>query len=246
MDFDGFQKYLNKTIKFFFGVLLFLIIVGVLHSYNIQKNTPPEQRNKTLDERLAKAYHIDLNENYPKPWPPEMNSPYPDYVLIDQKGEKFNLSDYKGMIIAMEMVDMSSPVSQALSGAEKYGVYGATQTYDKFVKPLSEALKEETKGALTLPNPNILTIKVLFYRPDGGQALPADAENWAAHFKLKKEDNVIVAVPEKDMRGDTTGKIVPGYQLIDQDMVLRVDSAGPVPKHNYEMTLVPMIPKLLK
>ncbi len=71
-----------------------------------------------------------------------------------------------------------------------------------------------------------------------------DADKWAEHFDLNLEHGVIVAVPKKDMRSSDAQSIVTGYQLVDQHMMLRVDSAGMDAKHNLKMTLVPMLSKL--
>lgn len=243
MEFETFRVYLRKAIKFLFGTLLFLFLVGLLELQGSQK--PEAERNKYVLEQIAKSRGIEINDNYPTPWPPAMNAAYPDYELIDQEGVQFKLSDYKGKIIILEMVDMSSPFSQAYSNAAEIGLFGATEKYDEYTKPIATLLREYSEDNLVLPLPNVVTIKVIVQTQNGAQPSVKDAEEWAAFFRLTKANNVIVAVPVKDIRGKLTEKITPGYQLIDGDMMLRVDSAGLEPKHNLTMTLVPQLQKLI-
>ena len=106
-------------------------------------------------------------------------------------------------------------------------------------------IKKETQDSFTLPKDEIIVLKLILYNQDGTQPSSVDAENWANYYRLNKSDNYIVAVPAKDFRGEDTDKIVPGFQLLDRDLNLRVDAAGPAPKHNFKMSLIPLIPKLL-
>ena len=205
---------------------------------------PWEERKKVLAEWNG----IELpNENLPTPWPPEMNKPYPDIPLIDASGNEFNLSKYSGKIIVVEYVDMTSPVSQSYSGAKKYGVYGKpSNSYDESVMSFESLVAKETMGKVHIPNHDIIYLKIIIYNDNGEQAKPEDAKLWADHFKFKPENNYIIAVPQKDIRDKRTDKIVPGIQLVDSDFLLRVDSAGPNPKHDLRFRLVPLIPVLLE
>lgn len=243
MEIYTFEKYLGKAIRLCFTILIFLILVSLLFLAGVNKT--PEERNKYVKEKVLASLGVEVNENYPTPWPPMMNSTYPDYELIDQEGKQFKISDFKGKIIILEMVDMSSPISQAYSNAAENGIFGVTDKYDNFSKPIEKMLSDYTNGDTILPLSTVEVIKVIMRTQNDQQPKPKDAEEWAAFFKLKKENNVIVAVPVKDMRGKETDKITPGYQLIDSEMMLRVDSAGITPKHNLEMTLVPLLPKLI-
>lgn len=243
MELATLQLYLGKVIRFLFVALAFLFIVSLVELENTKK--PPEERERIVRQTIAGVYGLADNENYPKPWPPAMNSTYPDYELIDQEGKQFKISDFKGKVIVMEMVDMSSPVSQSFSGAAKHGLFGTIDKFDEFSKPFDEMLSEYTDGQVVLPLSNVVTIKVIIHTQTDAQPLPSDAENWANFFRLSKADNVIVAVPVNDIRGMQTDTITPGFQLVDQEMLLRVDSAGPNPKHNLGLTLIPKVPDLI-
>lgn len=244
MNIKKIQKILTYTSYGLGAVLVGLII---LSGFVLESNKKPQAEiDRTILNTYKQAKGFSVNENLPQVWPPQMNKIYPDLALIDQTGNPFMLSDLRGKIIVVENVDMTSPVSQAQSGAATVGTYGNIQEFDAGAKPFAELLYQHTDNMLTWPNANIVLLKVIYYNAQGGQATALDARGWAEHFGLRREDNIVVAVPQKDLRDkETTDIIIPGFQLIDRGMNLRVDSSGATPKHNLEMTLIPLIPKLL-
>ncbi len=250
MDSKQIQKYLSYVIKTLFTILGLLMILSVVH---IEKNkkSPEEiarilKETKELRDIMAKGGRV--NDNLPDPWPPKMNKPYPDILMFDQEGKEFTLSSLKGKVIIMEFIDINSPVSQAQSGAGLLGAYYAASSMDvdKYARPFAQVLRKNTAQGLVLPNDSIVELKVIVYGEGGSAGTRDDAQNWAKHFDLKKSDNVIVAVPKKDIRGDVSSKLISGFQLIDKNMLLRVDSSGVEPKHSLAMTLVPLVPKLIR
>jgi len=192
------------------------------------------------------ALGLPANLNLPTPWPPKMNEEYPDFEIIDQDGTQVKMSSLKGRTILIEYIDMMNPVSLSYNGAKEYGLYGKAPSYDEYVMGLNDTIKEETQGSFSLPNDKLVVVKLIIYNQDGTQPSAVDAENWANYYRFNKSDNYIVAVPVKDFRDEATDKIIPGFQLVDADFNLRVDSAGTAPKHNFKMSLVPHIPKLIR
>lgn len=179
-------------------------------------------------------------------WPPKMNHPYPDIALLDRNGRSFKISNLKGYVIVISYVDMSSPISQAQAGAAVTGPYGASKKIDKYSYTFSETVRKNAPDGFTLPKNGVLEINVLVYSQNGSQATLDDADKWAKHFNLSLKRGVLVVVPKQDIRGKEIQNILTGYQLIDQNMILRVDSAGYKPKHNLSMTLVPLLSKLIR
>ena len=59
-------------------------------------------------------------------------------------------------------------------------------------------------------------------------------------------DNHIVAVSPFDLRSKHSFNLVPGFQLIDKDFILRSDSTGHYPKDNLYSKLLPMVLQLLE
>ncbi len=251
MDSAKIQKYISYVVKILFAVLALLIFLSVVELETNKKS--PEEIARILEQQKTELKAIfsgatpHINKNLPEVWPPKMNTKYPDIELLDQAGKEVKISDFKGKVILLEFIDITSPISQAQSGAGLIGAYPAmvNQDVDKHSMPISDLLRRETMGSLMLPHDDIMQVKVIIYGRDGGAGSRDDAMNWADHFDFKTSDNVIVAVPKKDMRGDETSSVLTGFQLIDKNMILRVDSAGVMPKHNLKMTLVPLVSKLL-
>lgn len=248
MEINQIRKVISFAMLGLFISLILMIAVSIL-AIESTKKSPKEiaaelEKQKVQMERLAQGK--SLNENLPDIWPPKMNQPYPSFDLIDQKGGAFKISDYTGKILIVEYIDMSSPVSQAQSGAGLVGTYGVGGTVDQFALPIEDVLRTETQGVVSLPNDKVMQVKVIVYGESGGQASRDDAQNWAEHFKFTKAEGVIVAVPVKNITGDETNTILGGYQLIDANNFLRVDSSGPIPKHNLKMTFAPMVQKLTR
>jgi len=235
-------KYAYYLVYLLLGILflLFVLAAAVLE-YN--KNPSVSDRQKAL----VQIYGFKPpNQNLPSPWPPVMNAAFPDIPLIDSSGAELKVSDFKGKVIIVEYIDMTSPVSHSYSGAKARGPYGgARHTFDESVSSLEETVSKENQGQLSLPNPDIIVIKIIVFNEAGQQAKVDDALAWAGHFGFTRENNYIVSVPQKDLRDKLTDKIVPGFQLIDKQFLLRVDSAGPEPKHSLQFRLVTMIPTLL-
>lgn len=241
MDREKIMKFVNSLVYFLFTVLGILMFFSIALIEAGKK--PLAERQKILAEWSGVR---EVNSNYPTPWPPEMNKAYPDIALIDQNGNSFTLASFKGKVVVVEMVDMTSPISQAYSGAKTKGTYGSGEIkIDEFATDFSELVSKETQGTITLPSKDIVLVKIIFFNDRAEQAKPEDAQMWAQHFGYKREDNMIVAVPQKDLRGKVSDKLIPGFQLIDKNFLLRVDSAGPEPKHNLQFRLLPMVSTLV-
>lgn len=250
MNHDKIRAALYHIMKFLFAGLILLVIIAYFHVES-KKKSPEEiaqimDKQKEIFKALSEGKTVNTNENLPNDWPPLMNKPYPNLLLIDQNGQTFNLSQHEGKIIILEYIDMLSPVSQAQSGAGLLGVYGNKDivSVDKYMVPFSAALIKNGVDTNVLSQNDVIQIKVLVYGDDG-QTTVSDVENWTNHFQLGEEQNVIVATPQKDMRDDSVSMAVGGYQLLDRKMRLRVDSSGPTPKHNLDMTLIPLFEKLV-
>lgn len=247
---DDIQKVLSVLSKIIFTFMAIVIMYGC---FAIEATKRPAEEIDKIIEAQKKAFQIMasgetyVNKNLPNPWPPRMNKQYPNIRLIDQAGKEFSLKDHKGKILVIEYVDMSSPKSQAQSGAHLSGAYGKpSQEIDKSTVPFSEVLRKNTNKKLLLPHKDIMVVKIIVYGPNGEIPTKDNAQNWAGHFHLTLAEGNIVAVPEKDLRGEIGSELISGYQLVDKNFMLRVDSSGAMPKHNLEMTFIPLVSKLLQ
>ena len=239
MNHDTIRGYVSSGIKFLFSLLVVILLVSVVWTEMTKK--PPAESAEIQKEqekmRRIMAKGGRLNDNLPDPWPARMNRPYPDIALFDQGGQSFSLSGLKGRVIVLEFIDVTAPVSLAQSGV---------QDADQYAQPFADILSKNTSPALALPHKDIVELKIIIYGAGGGQATRDDAQEWAMRFGLERSKNVIVAVPAKDMRDETTQSLIGGFQLLDKNMILRVDSAGKTPKHNLRLTLAPLVPKLVR
>ncbi len=79
-----------------------------------------------------------------------------------------------------------------------------------------------------------------------GAPTAQDAKKWAEHFKIYKKHNHYVAVSPYDLRSNASFNMIPGFQLIGKDFILRSDATGHNPKHHLYKTLIPHTVNLIK
>jgi len=251
MDSEKVRKFLYIAFQALVIILGLLIFTNI---YNIESTKKPDDEIKKIlakqqQDRLRLAEGKHTNESLPDNWPPKMNELYPALPLIGLDANETTLPNLMGKVVVLEFVDMSSPVSQAQSGAVLLGAYGETRAddLDKSVVTFEDAFRRTSQNEdITFPNQNTVHVKVVVYAQDGGQASLDDAQSWADHFDLKADDNVVLLVPKNDIRSDEVQAMISGYQLIDKKGRLRVDSAGVAPKHNLQLTLIPLAEKLMR
>ena len=102
-------------------------------------------------------------------------------------------------------------------------------------------------GEISLSDDRIALVHLLLYRP--GRDGPPNVEMarlWAKHFGIEESGNMFVLVGEPYLIGAASYNMIPGFQLIDADFVLRFDSSGHHPKHNLWRELLPAISPMLK
>ncbi len=178
-------------------------------------------------------------------WPPKLNAKYPAMEFIDQTGSKIRISDFKGSVILIEYVGMNCPACQAFSGANtKVGPY-QNNAVQKGVKSFEEICPIYAKG-IKLSDPRITYIQILLYDLKMGAPTPEDARKWAKHFGFEKGKKQYVSVPTKDLRGDASYNLIPGFQLVDKNLILRSDSTGHHPRHSLWNKLLPMISEVME
>lgn len=185
-----------------------------------------------------------ITAHKPNPWPPTLDQPYPDLELIDQNGETFKLSYLKGKVIIIEPIGMNCPSCQAYSGAHDYGAF-KNNPIESYSASFRKIFPIYAKG-LKLPSKDIIFVQLLLYNMGMGQPTAEDAHEWAQHFQLYRKHNHFVAVSPHDLRGPESYNLIPGFQLIDRNFVLRIDSTGHHPEHGLYKHLIPMTPTFVK
>lgn len=176
-------------------------------------------------------------------WPPRLGEPYPDLTLIDQTGQPVRLSSFKGSVILIEPVGMTCPACQAFSGAHRRGSFGGITPQQGL--PSIEELFPRYAGGLSLSDDRIVFVQILFYSMSMEAPRPADARRWAEHFGIDRAKNHVVLTGTKDLLGEASFNMIPGFHLVDRNFIFQADSAGHNPRHNLFTHLLPMVPQLL-
>jgi hypothetical protein len=177
-------------------------------------------------------------------WPPRRGERYPNLTLYDQRGQLVSLASLRGKVILLEPVGMTCEACQSLSGAGKVGVFGH-QSVQAGVETLEDYFPRYT-GGLSLSDPRIAYVQVLLYGLDLHAPSPAEAKAWAHHFKFDERPNVYVLAGTPGLIGPASYAMIPGFQLIDKNFVLRAWWYGETGTGDDLWTqLLPMIPRLL-
>ena len=197
-----------------------------------------------LTSNLSFPTTTTIGINKPKVWPPIVGKPYPDLDLIDQEGVEFKLSYLKGKVIIIEPIGMTCAACQAFSGGHEYGAF-ENNPVESYSQSFRKIFPKYAKG-LRLPSKDIAFVQIILYDMKLGKPNKEDANKWAKHFNISKNDNHFVTVFPYDMRSRISFNMIPGFQLIDRNFILRADSTGHRPTHNLYKELIPLTPKLVR
>ncbi len=181
----------------------------------------------------------------PAPWPPVVGQAYPEVELVDQEGNPTRLSSFKGRVILVEPIGMACPACQAFAGAfTPRGAYGGASA-QQGLSSIDELLPQFAKTKLD--DPRLVYVQLLLYDMSSSRApAAADAKAWAKHFGMERSRDRVVLAGDERYVNQASYDMIPGFQLIDRDFVLRSDSTGHNPKENLYDKLLPMIPGLLR
>lgn len=181
----------------------------------------------------------------PESWPPRVGKPFPDLALPDQDGKVTRLSSLKGKVILVEPVGMGCAACQAFSGASgKKGTFrsgpvqGGLESFETLLTKFAKVKPSDSR---------LVLVQILLYDMTNAAApKPEDAKAWAAHFGFERKANRIVLAGTPAMVNQASYDMIPGFFLVDKDLVVRSDSTGHAPKEDLYKTLLPMVAKLLK
>lgn len=173
-------------------------------------------------------------------WPPQTGMPYPDLNLLDQLGRPVRLSSFKGKVIVVEPVGMSCAACNAFAG-------GNEKQIGPFPGMSAQAGLRSFRSlcARYAGNPDLVYVQLLLYGPTMGVPTLKDAQNWANHFKMDRFGNELVVIGTKSLQNPASYNMIPGFQLIDRDFTLLVDSTGHNPRQDLYRELLPRLGRLL-
>lgn len=119
-----------------------------------------------------------------------------------------------------------------------FGGFGATKPQADLAS--IEQYVEQFSGGESLENPDIVFVQLLFsdtqMQPTDGD----DAQLWAYHFRKFTEDGQYV-LAGKELHSLENLKLVPGFHLLDRNLVLRADTR----QQNLYTELLPMLSDLV-
>jgi hypothetical protein len=184
---------------------------------------------------LADSDSASKMETYrPDFWPPVLGQSYPDLDLLDRDGQPVRLSKWRGQVILVEPVGMDCPACQGFAGGNEKGAFGNAQVQGSAWA--IEKLLEAWGGGVHLGDRDLVYVQLLLYDLHKGPPTPADAAAWDDHFDVKSRFGRVL-VPKGDLRNKASYDLIPGFQLIDRNFVLRKDASGHRPTHGYDELL---------
>ena len=176
-------------------------------------------------------------------WPPRLNEPFPNLELISHTGEVVRMNDFKGKIVLVEPIGMTCAACNAFSGAGKLGGYRNIVPQKDL--PSIEKLVQRYGGGQSLDDERIVLVQLILYDMNLQAPNANDAKQWAEHFGFDRKDNVYVLAADQRFINQASYDMIPGFFLLDKDLVLRADATGHKPKHNLFSELLTQIPNLL-
>jgi hypothetical protein len=179
-------------------------------------------------------------------WPPRVGERYPNLRLLNSHGERIALDSLAGKVILVEPIGMDCPACNAFAGGNRPGASGFQGVQPQGGLPSVEELLDSYAKGVSLSDDRIAFVQLLLYRPgrDGPPKLET-ARLWAKHFGIEESEDTLILVGESYLIGPASYNMIPGFQLIDADFVLRFDASGHHPKHDLWRELLPAVPSLL-
>lgn len=222
---------------------LFAVTLVSLSAFVLENHASDVAQGWATAHSQAKNF-VDQQLQDPPPehhWPPVVGQAYPNLQLLDQEGRRTSLSEFQGKVILLEPVGVPCPACIAFAGGQKRGAYNgiAPQANLKSIDHYTRLY-----GRISLNRDDIVFVQVVFYGPELTAPSPTQVRDWAKHFGLERSNNEIVLRAEPYLLGPETRGMIPGFQLIDKDFVLRYDSTGHAPRHDLYQELLPAVRRL--
>lgn len=221
---------------------LFAITLVGMSAFVLENHASDVAQGWAAVQRQAETYVDKQLQPHPEHvWPPVVGKAYPDLQLIDQEGRRTALSEFKGKVILLEPVGMPCPACIAFAGGQERGSYDSIAP-----QPGLESIGNYVRrfGRVSLDRDDVVFVQIVFYSPSLVAPTPVEVRDWANHFGLQRSQNEIVLAAEPYLLGAETRAMIPGFQLIGRDFVLRYDSAGHAPRHDLYSELLPAIGRL--
>ena len=186
---------------------------------------------------------LAADDNSVAGWPPKLNAPFPKISLVDHTGSQFDISTLKGKPTLIEIVAMSCAGCQAYSGGNLVGAYGGFPAQSD-LQSIDEYFTTYT-GGLKLKSDKINFVQIIIYNLKLDPAGPEELAAWRKHFQFDRQPNARVLSGGKALANSASFNMIPGFILLDKDMVVRFDATGHNPRHNLYTELLPAVRQMM-
>ncbi|MEM7477097.1 MAG: hypothetical protein AAF483_19110 [Planctomycetota bacterium] len=201
-----------------------------------------------LNPKIMRAYMLPwfygpVSEVNPTlDWPAKIDQPYPNLELYDTDGKSLRLSDFRGQVLILHSVGMSCKACQAFSGGHEVGGLGGTVPLQK-LKSFKSYFKKWTNTEFE--DSRFKLVQIIFYGPDAIAAPTLEeAQQWAEHFGPALPKGTKILFADSSMLSRDTRGMIPCFQLVDQNFILRCD-AGNEPRSDVFEDLLPLLKRAL-
>jgi hypothetical protein len=177
-------------------------------------------------------------------WPPRLGQTYPDVEFHDQQSRPVRLSSLRGKVVLIEPIGMNCPACNAFAGAGRNGRQGFQGTRPQADLRSIEDLLAAYAGGVAADHPDLVLVHLLLYDMRMRAPTAEDARRWAAHFGIDRPNQLVLHGDERFI-GRASYDLIPGFQLLDRDLVLQADSTGHHPRHDLYTFLLPLLGEML-
>ena len=238
-------RFIKSILTIVIGTIVVLPIVLVVLMANGMITNPAGQGSfSSIPTTLTSAF--GLRPGMPPVighWPPVKGKEFPDLTLSDQNGEPVSLRDFAGKLVFVEYAAVPCEGCQAFAGGKKCGAFGGF--------PVQRGLESIEHYAaqyagVELGSDDVVFVQILLYGKDVTAPSQDEVTAWANHFEMEREQNQIVLRGSGSMLGKEAFDLIPGFQLIDRDFIVRGDSCGHHPVDNLYTDLLPLLGRLAR
>jgi len=175
-------------------------------------------------------------------FPPAKGNEYPGMNLVDQDGNPFDIQDFRGQVVFVELAAIPCGGCQAFAGANLVGGY-LTSKVQNNLKSIHHYAKRYTDLKL---GPDVVFVQLLIYNNELTVPTQEEVTGWATHFGMKTGDRQFVLGAPPSILTDETRDTIPGFHLIDHKGNLVSNSCGHHPEDDLYEDLLPKLREMTK
>ncbi len=179
------------------------------------------------------------------PWPAVEGQAYPDLALSRLDGSAMQMSSLAGKPLLIEYIGIPCAGCQAFLGGNRPGVggFGGCQPQGG-LEAVTDYLPRYGNG-LAIDDERFTFVAIILYGTMTSAPTLADARAFAEHFALVAKPNHVVLFGDARYVSPATFALIPGFQVVDADFVLRSDATGHHPARNFWDHTFPLLAELV-